>query len=218
MILNLLRTVFDEEDLETMKQFVRTELESDTEFHYPSGKRTSRMNMGQITKIAFELKKSTQDLLNEMDSSDDEAADNAMDKESIEKRSKMQSWFFFCEEKVAVLERTWNRKLDKPEEEPAPASASQIGGGLGGGAFEDDDDHEKRIQDMLDNFKPNKIIRGRQGGRGAGEGNNSAASEAAKGAMEPFKKEETTGEYGDNQFWKTPSLDFDLDELMADMA
>lgn len=68
---------------------------------------------------------------------------------------------------------------------------------------------------MLDNFNPGKMIRGKQGARGS---NNSASSGAAKGAMEPFKKEETTGEYGDNQFWKTPTLDFDLDELMADMA
>ena len=56
LILNILREVFDEEDLDTMKTFVQTELESDTDFHYPSGKTTSRMNMGQITKIAFELK------------------------------------------------------------------------------------------------------------------------------------------------------------------
>ena len=39
-----------------MKNFVKVEIEGDTEFHYPSGKTTSRMNMGQITKIAFELK------------------------------------------------------------------------------------------------------------------------------------------------------------------
>ena len=56
LVLNLLREAFDEEDLETMKTFVKTELEADNEFHYPSGKTTSRMNLGQITKIAFELK------------------------------------------------------------------------------------------------------------------------------------------------------------------
>lgn len=131
--------MFDEEDLETMKQFVKTELESDTEFHYPSGKRTSRMNMGQITKIAFELKHITQKQLDELDSSDDEA-DTSMDKESIEKRSKMQSWFHFCEEKVAVLEKTWNRKLEHAGQEPQAAADEKKGG-----SFEDEDDHEKRI-------------------------------------------------------------------------
>jgi len=44
--LNLIREVFDEEDLETMKSFVKEELEADNNFHYPSGKTTSRMNLG----------------------------------------------------------------------------------------------------------------------------------------------------------------------------
>ena len=46
--------------------------------------------------------------------------------------------------------------------------------------------------------------------------NSSTASEEKK-KQEVFKKDETTGEFSDNQFWKTPSWDFDLDELMADM-
>jgi hypothetical protein len=29
----------------------------------------------------------------------------------------MQSWFQFCQEKVDVIERTWNRKLEQPEPE-----------------------------------------------------------------------------------------------------
>ena len=56
LILNLIREAYDDEDLETMKNFVREELESDTKFHYPSGKLTSRMNLGQIIKIALELR------------------------------------------------------------------------------------------------------------------------------------------------------------------
>lgn len=51
----MIREAFDEEDLETMKEFVQTELEADKNFYYPSGKVTSRMNLGQISKIAFEL-------------------------------------------------------------------------------------------------------------------------------------------------------------------
>ena len=56
LVLNLIREAFDEEDLDTMKNFVKDELEADNEFYYPSGKTTSRMNLGQIIKIAFELK------------------------------------------------------------------------------------------------------------------------------------------------------------------
>ena len=53
-----------------------------------------------------------------MDSSEDEEA-TALDQESIEKRSKLQSWFHFCEEKVSALEKTWNRKLEHAGQDPA---------------------------------------------------------------------------------------------------
>lgn len=59
LILNLMREAFDETDLETMKTFVRTELENDKDFHFQSGRRCSRANIGQIVKIAFELRNIT---------------------------------------------------------------------------------------------------------------------------------------------------------------
>jgi len=65
LVLNLIREAFDEEDLETMKTFVRIELEADSNFHFPSGKTTSRMNLGQIIKIAFELRNITQKALDD---------------------------------------------------------------------------------------------------------------------------------------------------------
>ena len=46
LILNLIREAFDEDDLETMKNFVQTELEKDNDFYYQSGRTTSRMNLG----------------------------------------------------------------------------------------------------------------------------------------------------------------------------
>jgi len=72
LVLNHIRDAFDEEDLETMKNFVRVELEADTDFHYPSGKTTSRLNLGQIIKIAFELRNITQKALDDEESSADE--------------------------------------------------------------------------------------------------------------------------------------------------
>ena len=83
LVLNHIRDAFDEEDLETMKTFVREELEADCNFYYPSQKTTSRPNLGQIIKIAFELRNITQKALDEEDSSAEE--DETM--ESIEKRS-----------------------------------------------------------------------------------------------------------------------------------
>lgn len=94
LILNLMREDFDEEDLWTLKRFVREELESDTNFHFSSGRLCSRMNLGQIVKIAFELRTITQKQLDDADSDDDDDSEN---KESIEKRSRMQSWVHFCE-------------------------------------------------------------------------------------------------------------------------
>ena len=73
LVLNLIREAFDEDDLETMKTFVQTELEADNEYHYPSGKTTSRMNLGQIIKIALELKHFTQKALDDLDSDDEES-------------------------------------------------------------------------------------------------------------------------------------------------
>lgn len=48
-----------------MKTFVRDELESDTNFHYTSGRVCSRMNLGQIVKIAIELRNITQKALDD---------------------------------------------------------------------------------------------------------------------------------------------------------
>ena len=72
LILNLIRENFDEDDLESMKNFVKVELEQDVNFYYPSGNTTSRLNLGQIIKIAIELRLFTQKQLDDMDS-DDEA-------------------------------------------------------------------------------------------------------------------------------------------------
>ena len=104
IVLNLMREAFDEEDLETLKTFVREELESDTNFHFSSGRVCSRTNLGQIIKIAFELRNITQKALDDMDSGEDED----VSQESVEKRSQKQSWFHFCDNNVAKIEKVWN--------------------------------------------------------------------------------------------------------------
>lgn len=127
-----------------MKTFVRVELEADNNFHYPSGKVTSRMNLGQIVKIAIELRTITQKAIDDQDSEADEGSDE--NEESIERRSQMQSWFHFCESKVAALEKTWNRKLEKSEaDETQNANSTKP---------EAEDDHEQRIENIFMNFKP----------------------------------------------------------------
>ena len=55
-MLNYLKDLLDDQDQMTLKNFVREIFSGDTKFTYPSGQKASGMNMGQITKIAFELK------------------------------------------------------------------------------------------------------------------------------------------------------------------
>ena len=54
--MNSLKDSFDGEDVATLKAFIFVELEGQKDFNFPSERRTSGMNMGQITQIAFELK------------------------------------------------------------------------------------------------------------------------------------------------------------------
>ena len=204
LVLNLIREVFDEDDLETMKEFVKTELEADKNFHFPSGKVTSRMNLGQICKIAFELSHLTQKQLDDQDSSEDEKEDQ----ESIEKRSKLQSWFHFCNETVSGIEKTWNRKLENPEVTPA---ASEEKAGIK--EEEKEKDHEQTIEEMFANFNKTRLSRSQSAQRSAASGQDAGLiADIAAGLEKSVSKddvfdfcgEKKTGEFGDNQFWKAP--------------
>ena len=55
-ILNLLKDCFDQEDLSTLQNFVKTELGGDTNFKFLSGSKTSGMNIGQIVQIAIDVR------------------------------------------------------------------------------------------------------------------------------------------------------------------
>jgi hypothetical protein len=46
VILNALKEYFDAEDVATLKAFIQVELVSQKEFEFPSGHKTSGMNMG----------------------------------------------------------------------------------------------------------------------------------------------------------------------------
>lgn len=48
LILNCLKEAFDQTDLATLKEFVKTELDASEHLIFESGRRTSGMNMGQI--------------------------------------------------------------------------------------------------------------------------------------------------------------------------
>lgn len=89
VILNYLKELFDEEDLKTLKNFVKEIFEGDTKFTFPSGLKASGMMMGQVTKIAFELRNMTQKELDNMDS--DQEEDN-QDEEVLKKSIEIAKW------------------------------------------------------------------------------------------------------------------------------
>lgn len=213
LVLNLMREAFDEEDLETMKTFVREELESDTNFHFRSGRVCSRTNLGQIVKIAFELRTITQKALDDLDSDEDED----MTQESIEKRSQMQSWFHFCNNNVAAIEKVWNQKLDKTDQEQAEATSTQKE------PSNLHDDHEQTIEDMLAKLK-NSGRMNRSASATVTKQDSAAESLVAdilasrqQESKDDFHVEPKTGEYGDNQFWKQPNMGYEIDDLLAEM-
>mmetsp|Transcript_9815 Transcript_9815/g.12152 ORF Transcript_9815/g.12152 Transcript_9815/m.12152 type:complete len:301 (-) Transcript_9815:285-1187(-) len=213
LVLNTMREAFDEEDLETMKNFVREELESDTNFHFRSGRVCSRTNIGQIVKIAFELRNITQKALDDLDSDDDED----MTQESIEKRSRMQSWFHFCNNNVAAIEKVWNQKLDKtdvpePEVDSNQKQQTDIG-----------DDHEQTIEEMLAKLKNSGRMNRAQSADTRQKPDSGVESLVAdivasreKESKDDFHVEPKTGAYGDNQFWSKPEM-YDIDDLLAEM-
>ena len=118
-ILNALKESFDHEDLTTLKNFVKRELGGDTSFKYPSGFKTSGMNMGQIIQIAFELRNITQQQLNDEESS----AEEEEDPNAAKRHAEMSAWFKFCRRKVDKIEKVWNRKLEDDSQQASSEEA-----------------------------------------------------------------------------------------------
>jgi len=154
-ILNTIKEALDNEDLQTLKEFVKVELSGDTSFVYPSGNEASGMNMGQIIKIAFELRNITQKALDDEESSGEE--ESGADEEGESRREEMRQWFRFCKEKVEKIEKVWNRKLDAYEQ----PSDSDSDAGFDPSQDHDplsmnDDDHEAVLDQMFKKFSDNK--------------------------------------------------------------
>lgn len=108
LIMNSLKETFDAEDLQTLKKFVTIELDGQSRFNYPSDRKTSGMNMGQIIQIAIELRILTQAALDDEKSDQEDEEDPA----SKDKQYEIGNWMRFCKEKIEKIEKTWNRKLE----------------------------------------------------------------------------------------------------------
>jgi hypothetical protein len=210
MILNSLKEAFDQDDVATLKNFVKKELSCDSSFSYPSGFKTAGLNMGQITQIAFELRDITQQALDDMSSDEEEEKD---DEVSVAKRKEMGDWFKFCKDKVTKIEKVWKRKLEDPTgddsseehaEEEDPANGQQ-----------EKDQYEQQLQAMFENFGKRQNASSQQQSR--------PDAELLKtvGSVRPGAKDDMDVKpvFADNQFWNKPELhdDDDLAALMAEV-
>jgi hypothetical protein len=108
LILNALKESFDQDDVATLKKFILVELTGQAQFEFPSGRKCSGPNMGQITQIAFELRNLTQQALDEQSSE----AEDEQDVSKLAQRKEMNKWVKFCKSKIDKIEKVWNKKLE----------------------------------------------------------------------------------------------------------
>jgi len=149
-ILNALKESFDVEDIATLKAFIMVELEGQKDFNFPSGYKTSGVNMGQITKMAIELRIMTQAALND-ESSDGDFDEEDMPEDQRVKREQTGEWLRFCKEKIEKIEKVWNRKLE--ESSTGEDDDDEHSGQADNKSQEDEDDNlsqEDTISRILD--------------------------------------------------------------------
>lgn len=95
--------------------------------------------MGQITKIAFELRNLTQQTLDNMDSDDDE---EDMDEATMLKRQEISEWIRFCNDKVDKIQKVWEQKLGQDNQSSDTDSEQD----------NKEADDEARLEAMFKNF------------------------------------------------------------------
>ena len=101
------------------------------------------MIMGQVTKIAFELRKVMQEALDAMNSSDDE---DEMDEEATRKRIEISNWNRFCKEKIDKLYKIWEARLGSDPVDNSDSEKSDEDNDDG----EDDNDHIGKMLSKID--------------------------------------------------------------------
>ena len=197
---------------------MKVELSGDTSFVYPSGNEASGMNIGQIIKIAFELRNITQKALDDEESSGEE--ESGADEEGESRREEMRQWFRFCKEKVEKIEKVWNRKLDAYEQ----PSDSDSDAGFDPSQDHDplsmnDDDHEAVLDQMFKKFSDNKS--GLSNSFNPRSNNEDLERDIAEGTDGKKSKDDSElegerKEFADNQYWSLDNNQYDLDELLAE--
>lgn len=216
-IMNALKEAFEPEDIAVLKNFILTELESQENFEFPSGRKTSGMNMGQITQIAFELRNLTQKAFDD-ESSDAEADDE--EEETKLRREEMNVWAKFCKRKIDKIEKVWNKKLEDSTHDDSDENDDQEPK-----AVSDDDSlsNEDTINQLLMNLGNNDRFN-RSNVDHIRQDQTSIDLKAATESLKPQSKDDNDllkklaqhfdakVEYAQNNYWRHPEQ-HDIDEL-----
>jgi len=146
-ILYLLKTIYDDSDVELLKNFVRRNLSSNdkTHFEFSSGNKTTKAHLASIINMALELKKLTLEggLLkpsrkspvaknsgaasSDSDDSSDEAptADDAEATERALRHVNDRDWTKFCSGPLKYFETKWTKKLEDYDKARSESSSQQ---------------------------------------------------------------------------------------------
>ena len=146
-ILYLLKTIYDDSDVELLKNFVRRNLSSTdkTHFEFSSGNKTTKAHLASIINMALELKKLTLEggLLqpsrkspttkksggasSDSDDSSDEAptADDAEATERALRHVNDRDWTKFCSGPLKYFETKWTKKLEDYDKARSESSSQQ---------------------------------------------------------------------------------------------
>ena len=146
-ILYLLKTIYDDSDVELLKNFVRRNLSSSdkTHFEFSSGNKTTKAHLASIINMALELKKLTLEggLLqpsrknpatkksggasSDSDDSSDEAptADDAEATERALRHVNDRDWTKFCSGPLKYFETKWTKKLEDYDKARSESSSQQ---------------------------------------------------------------------------------------------
>jgi len=129
-VLDILKVAFDDEDIESLKEFVRRHLATSKTTHYTfeSGRRTTNANLATIVKIGIALKRLTTTGSTSLTSNDEDETtildDHAQEAEEEEQKSAAPStaksfkhlndsqWSSFCNGRLQNFETKWSKKLE----------------------------------------------------------------------------------------------------------
>lgn len=166
--------------------------------------------MGQITKIAFELKNITQQALNNMDSDDDE---EDISEDVVKKRQEITQWFRFCKEKIDRIQKVWEKKLGVANNSPplSPSSSEDNNQEKTPAVTEEDN---KVIDQLFENFNK-RTSKSETTKSNADEQLKEDVINALNNNASKSEDMEEKSEFSDNQYWAVDNQ-YDIDDLMAE--